>query len=754
VTRVYGGSSGIYSVAGSTLLGGNLYQYHDNGRPAANGGTHIDGPGIDDYLEAVEKTELSPEQFGAVGDGSTDDQPQFQSMVDFLQTGEGGEIRCNAVEYALEDSITIKGGKPIAIFGAGGGIARGGGAGNNDTGTRFLVNFAGDGFVFGGDIGGGGGPRTRGHRLERFRINGIATAHSGIRMGAAGTDPFDDATSKISLKDLYIRGFDGPGISQVIHTTPTTTAAFTGACGIFIARALTSRWENVTIEFCHNAIGESSWGRTTTINFDNCSFRQNTNWAVKINTGVSVHFEDCLFESNTMGAVLARPLSGQNGSISGLTFSDCHTEGNMSVVGDSDAGYAVLDNGGVFTDYTDEWNDATTNDVDLLPASPADNDALYVGHEDAEHKSLFFIIGTAGAGSWTLEKEYWNGAAWVTHTNITDNTSDFTLSGGRSVEFDLPPDGAWKRSSVNGRMAFWTRFRVTSFVSITTQPLATSGIIAADLFDFMFDDEDGGQVKNVRFIGGQIGAAGANHGCVSFRNSRDSHIKYTTLQSVDAGFPYVRSRLTDVEGITVETEVPTPYADRLDLDEHTNFLQNFNGNHTARLRSFLDLDYSASGGVKGNLVNDGRQLALPDGDTTDEQLKAITLPAFIDRHSSLKITIIGLFASNGNTKEVWAKYGGVAGTDVYRHSTTNSGELFKVELYCRFNASGTAFLVNGFDNVAGTSSPVRNTAVSTGYDEKAELSIGGVGSSASDVIIYEVEFSMLLEGGDINATLP
>jgi regulator of RNase E activity RraB len=52
-----------YYVAGDG--GGNSYIYHAAGRPTADGGFYIDGPGADDYFEAVDKTIANIRQFGA-----------------------------------------------------------------------------------------------------------------------------------------------------------------------------------------------------------------------------------------------------------------------------------------------------------------------------------------------------------------------------------------------------------------------------------------------------------------------------------------------------------------------------------------------------------------------------------------------------------------------------------------------------------------------------------------------------------------
>jgi hypothetical protein len=61
--------------------GGNSYIYHATGRPTADGGFFIDGPVADDYFEAVDKTVAKARQFGAVGDGTTNDSESIRNVM-------------------------------------------------------------------------------------------------------------------------------------------------------------------------------------------------------------------------------------------------------------------------------------------------------------------------------------------------------------------------------------------------------------------------------------------------------------------------------------------------------------------------------------------------------------------------------------------------------------------------------------------------------------------------------------------------
>lgn len=137
---------------------------------------------------------------------------------------------------------------------------------------------------------------------------------------------------------------------------------------------------------------------------------------------------------------------------------------------------AVADDGGSLTDETSEANDSTADDMTLLPASPATGDAYYFGGYN-EFSSLDLTISTAGAGTWSLVWEYYDGASWTALTNVTDGTADFTNSGTNTVSWDVPSD--WEATSVSSIETYWVRARVDTFTDITTQPLGQEAEVQA-----------------------------------------------------------------------------------------------------------------------------------------------------------------------------------------------------------------------------------------------------------------------------------
>jgi len=127
--------------------------------------------------------------------------------------------------------------------------------------------------------------------------------------------------------------------------------------------------------------------------------------------------------------------------------------------------YCRQDDGGVFTNYDAEADDATANDVFLLPAAEAVNDAFYFG-SDLLFDRIDIWIGTAGVGG-TITWEYWNGA-WSALT-VTDGTTGFTGVGYDDIYWTPPVD--WVTTTVNATVGYWVRARVTA-ANFTAQPIA------------------------------------------------------------------------------------------------------------------------------------------------------------------------------------------------------------------------------------------------------------------------------------------
>ena len=137
---------------------------------------------------------------------------------------------------------------------------------------------------------------------------------------------------------------------------------------------------------------------------------------------------------------------------------------------------AVADDGGSYTDETVEAREATANDMTILPATPAVNDAYYFGSRHP-FNNLIITCTTIGEGVWVITWEYYNGSAWAALPGIVDGSAaagaGFTAASPWTISWTKPPDWAkYAGAEVIGHSLYWVRARVSGYTSVTTQPLA------------------------------------------------------------------------------------------------------------------------------------------------------------------------------------------------------------------------------------------------------------------------------------------
>lgn len=141
----------------------------------------------------------------------------------------------------------------------------------------------------------------------------------------------------------------------------------------------------------------------------------------------------------------------------------------IGTLADQDITYAFGDDGGVFTDYSTEANEATDDDVILLPAAPAVDDAFYFGH-DAKFSAI--VIGQSTQGNWTgtIAWEYYDEDEedWQA-LDVEDMTAGLEGTGNDIVSFAPPTD--WGQCAVNGTTAYWVRARVATYVAVVQSPI-------------------------------------------------------------------------------------------------------------------------------------------------------------------------------------------------------------------------------------------------------------------------------------------
>lgn len=234
-----------------------------------------------------------------------------------------------------------------------------------------------------------------------------------------------------------------------------------------------------------------------THNLTYCNFMSNSN-AIRIPTAGTYTLSGCKFINNTIdidntsgGAVIINCTNGSDPSQSKVTGNTTINNAvTLSVTVKDEAGAniqnarvaiqrtttnsmtgAVADDGGSQTNQTTEANNATANDMTLLPATPAVNDAYYFGAAEPFYK-LRINIGQNGAGTWTIVWEYYNGASWATIPDVFDKTNGFRAgTGNKDVAFSPPSD--WATTTIQSITAFWVRARVSAYTSVTTQPFGT-----------------------------------------------------------------------------------------------------------------------------------------------------------------------------------------------------------------------------------------------------------------------------------------
>lgn len=124
--------------------------------------------------------------------------------------------------------------------------------------------------------------------------------------------------------------------------------------------------------------------------------------------------------------------------------------------------------GAVYTDETDEARDDTADDMTLLPAAPAIGDCYYFGFSSTT-SSIKIDHTTNGDGSWTLQWQFWDGAAWQGLPGLSGN---LTLRGGtgvRETSWTIPGD--WATTTINGvGPYYYMRIRVSGFTNCVTAP--------------------------------------------------------------------------------------------------------------------------------------------------------------------------------------------------------------------------------------------------------------------------------------------
>jgi hypothetical protein len=243
----------------------------------------------------------------------------------------------------------------------------------------------------------------------------------------------DDIPATITLTDVTLTGYSGSNGQKdsalwFRDTTGTITVNIVGGT------SPTYKSDGATIVI-NNSVPVTVQGLTECVSVK----------VIANETVGTVTIGDVLFEGRSNSAGVASYSQNYEGAFepSGLDI----------IVRARSAGIccaAIADDGGAFTDETDEANNATTNDMTLMPASPVVGDAYIFGHHE-QFGQLKLDITTLGTGG-TITWEYWNGA-WTALSGVTDGTNSFANSGINIVSWTIPGD--WATSTINGQGPFF-----------------------------------------------------------------------------------------------------------------------------------------------------------------------------------------------------------------------------------------------------------------------------------------------------------
>lgn len=136
---------------------------------------------------------------------------------------------------------------------------------------------------------------------------------------------------------------------------------------------------------------------------------------------------------------------------------------------------ALLDDGGVFTDYTAAIGEETSL-VPLVPAAPVVGDAFYFGSANP----ITFLqvqLDTVTLSDWSIVWEIWDGGAWVTPPTLIDGSGGWRTIFAPRIE--VGSIALQAQTAVNGVTAYWVRARVAAIGVFNTQPLAKWAYVGA-----------------------------------------------------------------------------------------------------------------------------------------------------------------------------------------------------------------------------------------------------------------------------------
>jgi hypothetical protein len=150
---------------------------------------------------------------------------------------------------------------------------------------------------------------------------------------------------------------------------------------------------------------------------------------------------------------------------------------------------AIADDGGAYTDETTPANQATADDMTILPIAAAQNDAYYLGHATKQFDAVDLVVTTQGNFSGVVALEYWDSDTedWEECVDGVDGTSNCHASAG-TVQITHTPQDTWGKCLVDGVLGYWLRIRVTTATSGGGFLAGRAYVIAAEGDETWTDD--------------------------------------------------------------------------------------------------------------------------------------------------------------------------------------------------------------------------------------------------------------------------
>jgi hypothetical protein len=156
----------------------------------------------------------------------------------------------------------------------------------------------------------------------------------------------------------------------------------------------------------------------------------------------------------------------------------------------------------------------------LLQTTEALGDGVLFGH-DEKFYGMDMDLSIAKGGTWTGTWEYYDGAAWQPLTDVTDGTSNWTLTGARTVTWAMPDD--WAKGTFDSDNRYWIRFVITSFTSAGGGPtMSANGCSCLMAGDIRWED------PAAEIVGGSSSGMG------SIRLRNGAFLKKHTVDSSNA----------------------------------------------------------------------------------------------------------------------------------------------------------------------------------------------------------------------------